>query len=336
MIALEQLKRIQKSCENDFFSKPGVHGVGIGYKHTANKATPHLAILVYVDKKISRDRISQADLIPLHVSGVPTDIIEQARFVNAIGTINPSSPSPAPIGRALQNTGTYRPLVGGCAISANTKPGTFGTLGGFGITNPDPPFFPWVVGISCEHVVGPFVPNIPPNSNMTYVLQPAGGSVVAALMASINDEFVDAGAFGLQNGDPGSGYNNTSLGLGAVGGTYSLTLSDIGKTVSKSGAQSNVTSGNIQAINVTELRNNIMTFDNIVISGQFADHGDSGSFVVLQVPGGDYSVVGLLWAKSPNTPQGDPQTGIATNIANVLNSLNVSIPPPMNPQKRES
>ena len=58
------------------FQIPGVHGVGIGYKHIAGKYTNELAIKVYVREKIAVAEIPSTELIPPEIEGVKTDVVK--------------------------------------------------------------------------------------------------------------------------------------------------------------------------------------------------------------------------------------------------------------------
>jgi hypothetical protein len=319
MATFEELKKVQTSYEADLLSKTGVHGVGIGYKTVAGKPTDQLSIVVLVDDKLAPDELSAEDMIPPDIAGVATDVVEHGRFERATGMLAASE---------IDNS-QRRPLVGGCAISADPPPvtpppGRFwaGTLGGFAQTIPDPPMFPWSVGVSCYHVLGPLVGHKGSN-----VLQQAGGPQVSQVTASVRDPEMGVDASGFAGLIQGTSYKNSILGYGTVTGSHPVDSSDLYKTVFKSGIASGQTNGVLRFLNVSALVDGVLWKHQLLVDGAFADHGDSGSFVLLPDPSGQglYLVIGLLMGKV----DGDgPQAGIANLIGNVETALGIQFPAP--------
>jgi hypothetical protein len=76
MEALSEAKRIREKYEKILMRKKGVVGSAVGYKHIAGKKTDLICIVCYVIKKILEDQLSEQDLIPRMIEGIPTDIIE--------------------------------------------------------------------------------------------------------------------------------------------------------------------------------------------------------------------------------------------------------------------
>src|SRR5580698_3454091 len=53
-----------------------VHGIGVGRKIVARKATNSACIRFYVTHKLPKSLIGHEQLIPTHIDGIPTDVIE--------------------------------------------------------------------------------------------------------------------------------------------------------------------------------------------------------------------------------------------------------------------
>lgn len=324
MSTLEELIKVQEAHEADLLAKPGVHGVGIGYKSIGGQVTDQIAIVILVDRKLSPENLRAEDIVPPSVGGVPTDVIEQARFEPATQVMLASE-----IDNRVQ-----RPLIGGCAISADPPPvtpppGQFvaGTLGGFASNIPDSPVLQFEVGISCNHVLGPLAQG----PKRTNVLQPAGGPKVSELTMSVNDPQMGVDAAGFTGLVAGVSYSRNVLDLGAITGSHYVDLSDVGKNVYKSGINSRTTTGGLRFINLTvqvDVHGTLVWFEHqLGIIGAFADFGDSGSFVLLPDPTGPnlFYVIGLLMSKSV----GDgPTNGVANNIRNVETALGIQFPAP--------
>lgn len=80
-----------------------VVGIGIGYKITQGKLTTQRCIRIYVDRKLAKTAMPKDCLLPPHIKGVPTDVVETGRF----------SPLPAVIPRERRR---LRPAKPGCSI----------------------------------------------------------------------------------------------------------------------------------------------------------------------------------------------------------------------------
>lgn len=135
--------------------RPNVFAVGAGAKRTGGSSTGEPAVVVYVSRKLPRERLQSHELVPAVVAvddaEVRTDVVEavEPRFVAV-------------------DTASYRPLRGGCQI-ANAMGGT-GTAGAVMYDRRDQR----VVLLTNNHVLTtPADPmNLPANTTM---FQPAGG-----------------------------------------------------------------------------------------------------------------------------------------------------------------
>jgi hypothetical protein len=53
-----------------------VVGIGVGYKITKGKLTSQRCIRIYVDRKIAKTAMPKDCMLPPHIKGVPTDVVE--------------------------------------------------------------------------------------------------------------------------------------------------------------------------------------------------------------------------------------------------------------------
>jgi hypothetical protein len=84
----------------------GVRGLGIGAKVRNGRITRELCYRVYVDKKLSAEKIREGQIIPRQIFGMPTDIIQDGSYSNYAGS-----------GDDIQlDVKPYRPLRGGILI----------------------------------------------------------------------------------------------------------------------------------------------------------------------------------------------------------------------------
>ena len=110
------MKNILSICDQHYhplLNLKNVIGVGLGFKYTNYVNTNTPCIHVLVDKKVHCNCICKNNIIPKKHKGILTDVIE----VGNISQLKDSLPN------------KYRPLVGGCSISAVAKTTGSGTLG---------------------------------------------------------------------------------------------------------------------------------------------------------------------------------------------------------------
>ena len=72
----EHVKAVKRAHENELLSKANVIGVGIGFRQIAGTVTSDLAIVVMVSSKLPPAQLSEDDLIPAWIDGVPIDVQE--------------------------------------------------------------------------------------------------------------------------------------------------------------------------------------------------------------------------------------------------------------------
>ena len=73
---LERARQVKRAHEAHLLAKANVLGVGIGFRHRGGKRTREIALLVMVEKKTPAKRLSDQDLIPSEIDGVPVDVLE--------------------------------------------------------------------------------------------------------------------------------------------------------------------------------------------------------------------------------------------------------------------
>lgn len=57
-------------------SFPNVKAVGIGPKISNDKSTGEMAIKIFVLKKVSKNQLTNQDILPTELDGYPTDVDE--------------------------------------------------------------------------------------------------------------------------------------------------------------------------------------------------------------------------------------------------------------------
>ena len=72
-----QIRPVKERIEDELLSRPGVTGVDINEKVSNGKPTGELSIVVYVEKKKPKSRLSAGEAIPAEIDGIPTDVKEE-------------------------------------------------------------------------------------------------------------------------------------------------------------------------------------------------------------------------------------------------------------------
>jgi hypothetical protein len=312
------LKRTKQAVEQDLLGRPGVVGVGIGYKEVGGKPTDRLAIRVLVEEK--RD-VPDEERIPPTIEGYPTDVLQRRYEPHGPAA---SAEAPAPPGqRPVQaDGGRYDVLVGGISVGPQRLVrgrAIGGTLGA--IVKDDASGEPMM--LSCFHVLA----GDRSASAGDAVVQPArpegglGDRFVAGRLARfVLAEEVDAAVAGVSRAVQGE-----ILGIGEVQGTADA---EIGQQVRKQGFASGLTHGTVDTVELTvQVRYpggiGLVTFDNQINvtpdterNEAFGEQGDSGAVLVTD----DNRIVGLYIA-------GDPANGngMANPIAAVFSALGVDV-----------
>jgi hypothetical protein len=322
-----------KSAAPRLLAQNNVVATGVGYKVTGGEKTSTLCIVCSVTEKIPKKKLSQADLVPQTVDGVPTDVIATGRI------------------RAFQSpTERLRPAPGGSSIGHREI--TAGTLGCLVKRGSE------VFILSNNHVLA--------NSNDAQpgdaILQPGpydGGTLPADHIANLED-FVPIGFVTPENPSdckfassiisilnagcaaigsrtryrivrPQAAANLVDaaiarplnpedvseeiIGIGTLKGSAEA---ELGMAIQKSGRTTGHTTGVVEQIDVTVNvqygAGRIAQFSDQLLAGPMSQGGDSGSAVLDM----DRRLVGLLFA-------GSDTTTIFNRIQNVFSALNLSL-----------
>jgi len=75
-----RLRDVRARHEVELMRYPNVVGVADGVRMRAGKPTGEPAIVVYVERKISRQDLAESDLLPTEIEGVPVDVVETGRI----------------------------------------------------------------------------------------------------------------------------------------------------------------------------------------------------------------------------------------------------------------
>ncbi len=283
-------------------------GIGIGRKFRGGKALSVRAIRFYVERKLPKQGMSKADLLPTAIDGVPTDVIETGRlFAQA-----------PPVARTR-----LRPARPGCSIGFAGQnfvmAGTFGAV----VTDGASRFI-----LSNNHVIA--------NENalalQSPIYQPGtldGGKVPGDHIAKLTkfirikklpaNNWVDAA---IAKADSGTVLSPVPLPqVGALASAITIPAAEQMR-VHKHGRTTGYSRGRVidvaADVNVTYDFGVARFVDQMIIVGDvsmFSDSGDSGSLIVDRTT---RRATGLLFA-------GSASHTIANHIAPVLTSLGVTL-----------
>jgi hypothetical protein len=330
----EDLMIVKKALKNhriQLLARTNVVAAGVGYKITGGSKTSALSIVCSVTKKVASSQLSNKDLVPATLDGMPTDVIET-------GVI-----------RALQSpTEKHRPAPGG--VSIGHRDITAGTLGclvkkdgrsvilsnnhvlansnaaeiGDPILQPGPydggrypedhiadleQFVPInISGLPSECPIATGTANF-----LNSIARLFGSNVqLQAIDRQQTENLVDAAIAGPLNPED---VKDEILQIGTIQGAAEGIL---GMAIKKSGRTTGLTTGEIQQVDVTVNvqygEGQIAQFTDQLMAGAMSQGGDSGSAVLDE----SNHLVGLLFA-------GSDTTTIMNRIQNVFSALDVSL-----------
>ena len=259
-----------------------VHTAAIGYKTIKGIPTKDLAIVVFTSNKKQPNQIPPHQCIPPFLAGFPTDVIESSEFTPYQQT-----------GMPLINRQKLRPIPGGAEIYMPNSPFTGGlcTLGMFARSTraqDDPNDIYLLANAHCF-----------PRGDQA-IFQPETHEPqdrIAYATRIVNSSLVDGGIAQLLKNDLAD--TSEIIGIGTVLGRYEADLSDIGKSVIKSGRTTGVTIGTIAYLHADadDKKDQLIVTD---IDTAFSDHGDSGSVVLMNQGERWHYVTALLWGGALN------------------------------------
>ena len=114
MDGVRQLLDAQRQSQEDLMRRRGVVGVAIGFRNYKEELTNQLAVSVLVEQKKPLEALSEDDIIPSHLYGARTDVIEVGRLealVNPRDRFRPNVPAGVSIGHYKVTAGTIGAVV---------------------------------------------------------------------------------------------------------------------------------------------------------------------------------------------------------------------------------
>jgi hypothetical protein len=279
-------RAVSKKIQRKLLANPSVVGFAetLRPKLVGGRETRVFAIRVFVEKKLPRNKVPPALLLPASIDGIPVDVVP-------IGKIVPFA--------KIANRKRWRPLKGGC--SGIYTGGTAGTLGYFMRDKKKPPpkkGKPQWYALSCAHVLDP-------GNKKNETLQPSPMDKGIAPNDWVGKLYK-------------STYKNTDAALSKidVGATAAViglptpkgnAKPQKGLSVAKSGRSTGVRNGTITDLGLTFRFHKWGTAPGKVVFTQviqvigkkgknFSEGGDSGSLVIHRKSGG---AIGIVFAGGP-------------------------------------
>ncbi len=337
-INIDDVRTLLKNTREDLLHRSNVVATGVGYKISEDGKTNELSVICSVTKKLRKSELNPRDLVPTQLDGIATDVVPSGiiRASNAHRIPHRPAPGGVSIGHPDITAGTF-----GCLVKKNGQ--TFilsnnhvmansnDALIGDPILQPGPAdggvnpgsqiarlseFVPMrylnsdAVGNSsgCSiantsaSILNFFAKLVGSQSRLQAITtrhQSSNNEVDAAIAKPINDNDVRADIFG----------------LGPING---IVEGELGMAVKKSGRTTELTSGEIDQIDVTVDvqygQNRTARFSDQLMSRSISTGGDSGAAVINN----DNQMVGLLFAGSDNTT-------LFNRVQNVFSALSVTL-----------
>ena len=85
MMKEDEIIKVKEKYEQRLLSFPNVVGLGVGIKQMRNSpdgsqgiSTNRLCLKIYVQKKVSKDKLRREEIIPQKIAGIETDVEEVA------------------------------------------------------------------------------------------------------------------------------------------------------------------------------------------------------------------------------------------------------------------
>ena len=332
-IDIDSTRDILKDTSRKLLGRANIVATGIGYKITKREKTEDLSIVCSVKEKLPASQLSKKDMVPATINGTPTDVLETG-----------------PIRAFPARTDRWRPAPGGVSIGhRDISAGTLGCL----VKKNGQTFI-----LSNNHVLansnnaqpgdpilqpGPIDGGKWPNDRIAELHEfveivflapePPGDCGVARGVASLLsgiakivgsksrlravniravENLVDAAIARPFNEQDVS---NEILEIGTIKG---LSQGELGMAIKKSGRTTELTTGEIQQVNVTVNvqygTGLIASFTDQLMAGAMSQGGDSGSAVLDNTD----NLVGLLFA-------GSDTTTIINRIENVFSALGLGL-----------
>jgi hypothetical protein len=308
-----------------------VHAVGVGHKIVDGKLTDLLAVRLYVVQKLAESLLSNEDVLPTEINGIPTDVIESAPAFFLPNDTNDNTPVAAAAACTNARRSLQRPVMAG--ISTAHFQVTAGTISCFcrSIADGDDPDATFV--LSNNHVYADV--NKAHIGDDLFQPGPADGGTGADRIANLH-RFVpiQLGGQGPNRVDaaigkmlPGVEIDSQICTVGHVAGTIA---GEEGTAVCKHGRTTGYTEGSVFDPSVDALVGMDHNDPSIVALFQnqlrinvappfpaFGLGGDSGSLVISRET---HEAVGLY-----NAGPADGQYGLANRIDDVLVEMRIRL-----------
>jgi hypothetical protein len=320
-----EIRPVKERVEDELLARPGVMGVDINEKVSKGKPTGELSIVVYVEEKKPKGKLTANEVIPAEIDGIPTDV-KQEKIELQVTRVALTEVVP------LVDATKYTTLHGGISMgpcrSVHLVPpdvptaGDYIFVGTLGAIVKDRTTHA-AMALTNFHVA--CVDNGWAVGNT--MCQPGrvdGGSCPADVFASLTRATLSTHVDGSVVSISTSKATDCSIEeIGDVKGTAAATLN---AAVRKRGRTTGLTYGKVTSVDASvtinygdglgnhTLKNQIRVEPDTTKSTVFSDHGDSGSVVV----DASNKVIGLLFGGSSAATYANP-------IQFVLDELNVDL-----------
>ncbi len=302
-----------EQAREELLGRPNVVATGIGFKEVAGSRTEEIGIVCSVERKVPASELSEREIVPRAVAGVPTDVVATGplRALAVHRERHRPSPGGVSIGHYEVTAGTLgcvvrrgeeRFILSNNHVLANTNQGAVGDP----IVQPGP----YDGGIRADDTIAvleEFVPIEMLEAESTCATARGIAAMLNSLALIVGSEariktvstrivenLVDAA---LARPLADNLLADEILRLGVVAGHG---MAELGMEIRKSGRTTGVTTGDILQVNVTadvRMGERMARFTDQFMAGAMSQGGDSGSLVLDK----ESRAVGLLFAGSETT-----------------------------------
>lgn len=75
-----KIEQVRARYESELMRYPNVVGVSVGIRTKQSKPTGEPCLVVFVEKKISRDKLDKSEILPNQIEGIPVDVVEVGKI----------------------------------------------------------------------------------------------------------------------------------------------------------------------------------------------------------------------------------------------------------------
>ncbi len=126
---ISSIKKAQKKHCNNLLKKPNVVSVGYGYKTVKGVKTDKVCIVIGVEKKMGVSSLRAEEIVPQHIDGIETDIIEIGHVYALASKKDKDKKRRAKKRAAFDPKKKFRPAMPGISIGHHKiTAGTFGCV----------------------------------------------------------------------------------------------------------------------------------------------------------------------------------------------------------------